>query len=176
MTTDDPSATGSTGDDPTSGGGTDGEPTADEADLLELINQYRADNGLPAIPTSPSMMIVAQTHAEDLAINNPAVGDCNLHSWSDAGPWTACCYTPDHAQAQCMWDKPRELTEYLGDGFEISASGTATAASALGAWQGSPPHNDVILNAGIWVDYPWGAMGAGMHSGYAVVWFGVDAG
>ncbi len=173
-TDDDPSSDGS--GDPTSGGGTmPGEPTADEAELLELINEYRMANGLPAIPTSTSMMIVAQTHAEDLAVNDPAVGACNLHSWSDAGPWTPCCYTPDHAQAQCMWDKPRELTDYPGNGYEISAAGTPTAASALSAWQGSPAHNDVILNQGIWADNPWGAIGAGMHSGYAVVWFGVES-
>jgi uncharacterized protein YkwD len=174
-TTSDPPAT----DDGSSGADTGppqpGEPTEDEAELLELIDAYRAMNGLPSIPTSTSMMIVAQTHAEDLALEHPDVGECNLHSWSDAGSWTPCCYTPDHAEAQCMWDKPRELTTYPGDGFEISASGTATAASALAAWQGSPPHDDVILNAGTWASYPWGAIGAGMHSGYAVVWFGVES-
>lgn len=174
-TTTDPTET--TTDDPSTSGDPPmpGEPSADEAELLELIDAYRAMNGLPSIPISTSMMIVAQTHAEDLAVNNPVTRECNLHSWSDAGTWGGCCYTDDHAQAQCMWDKPRELTDYEGDGFEISASGTPTALSALTAWQGSPGHNDVIINAGIWADYPWGAIGAGMNNGYAVVWFGVAA-
>jgi uncharacterized protein YkwD len=173
-TTTDPSET--TTDDPSSGGPPmPGEPTADEAELLELIDAYRAKNGLPSIPISTSMMIVAQTHAEDLAVNNPVTRECNLHSWSDAGAWGGCCYTDDHAQAQCMWDKPRELTDYVGDGFEIAASGTPTALSALTAWQGSPGHNDVIINAGTWADYPWNAIGAGMNNGYAVVWFGGEA-
>ena len=40
---------------------------------------------------------------------------------------------------------------------------TATPQGALSAWQNSPAHNDVILNAGIWQSYnPWPAMGVGM--------------
>ena len=64
--------------------------------------------------------------------NKPdAPPECNLHSWSDKGPWSACCYTPDHAQAQCMWDKPSELTNYPGNGYEISAAGYDSAQAAL---------------------------------------------
>lgn len=171
----DATATGDTASDGSTGEPEPGTPTAEEAELLELINAYRADNGLPAIPTSASMTIVAQTHAEDLFVNNPVTAECNLHSWSNAGSWTPCCYTDDHAQAQCMWDKPRELSTYPGNGYEIAASGTPDAASALAAWQGSPPHNAVILSQDIWVDHPWNAIGAGINNGYAVVWFGEEA-
>jgi hypothetical protein len=145
-------------------------------ELVELINAYRMDNGLPAITHCPSLALVAQTHCVDLADEGPHLASgCNLHSWSDAGSWTACCYTADHAQAQCMWDKPRELTVYTGNGYEISTTAAGSPGAALASWQSSPPHNDVILNQGIWADNPWLCIGAGMYGGFAHVWFGRES-
>jgi len=122
------------------------------------------------------LCIVGQTHTLDLALNNPNQGECNMHSWSAQGPWTPCCYTADHAQAACMWNKPGELTIYAGNGFENAVSGGAnlSTSQAVEAWKGSPAHNNVMLNLGIWEGYPWGAMGAGLYQGYATVWFGVQ--
>ena len=121
---------------------------------------------------------MAQTHVIDLAEEGPhTVGNCNLHSWSDAGTWSPCCYTPDHAEAQCMWDKPKEITVYPGNGYENSAGGgnNITPAGAVDLWKNSAAHNDVMLNQGIWANYQWGAIGAGLKDGYANVWFGVEA-
>jgi hypothetical protein len=135
------------------------------------------DNGLPAIPLCPSLALVARTHCYDLVEEAPhSPAECNLHSWSDAGDWSGCCYTPDHAQSQCMWDKPRELSDYTGNGYEISygSGGSATPAGALAGWQGSPGHNNVILNQDIWADHPWACIGAGIYMGYAHVWFGEE--
>jgi len=169
----------------TTGEGTTGEGTtgvipegcSDEAaELVTLINAYRAEKGKPAIPLSPSLCIVGDTHAQDLVDNSPdAAPECNLHSWSNAGSWSPCCYTADHAQAKCMWDKPKELTSYPGNGYENAALGAQGPAAALELWKGSPGHNDVILNQGIWKDFPWGAVGAGFDGGYAVLWFGQEA-
>lgn len=162
---------------------TSGEPppngcTPEALALVDLVNAYRAEKGLPAVPASPSLCIVGQTHVQDLADNAPHTqpGGCNLHSWSNAGAWTPCCYTPDHAQAMCMWIKPQELTEYPGYGYEnaAQAGGMITPEMALAGWQGSPAHNDVILNQGIWASHPWGAAGAGLHQGFAVLWFGEE--
>jgi uncharacterized protein YkwD len=152
------------------------QPNPDGAELVELVNAYRAEHSLPAIPYSPSLSCVAVTHVHDMA-DYPADSGagCNLHSWSDHGSWTACCYTPDHAQAQCMWDKPRELTDYPGNGYENAAAGAGSPAAALAMWQGSSAHNDVILNQGMWAGMPWGAIGAGLYQGYAVLWFGQEA-
>jgi len=151
--------------------------SAEESELADLINAYRADNGLAAIPVTVSLTAVAHWHVWDLELNSPHGGSCNLHSWSDQGVWSAVCYTSDHAQAQGMWDKPREITEgeYTGNGYEIAywSSGTATPSGALSGWQSSSGHNDVILNQGIWTGRdPWPAMGIGLRDGYAVVWFG----
>ena len=147
-----------------------------ELELYEAINDYRAANSLPPIPYSPSLSRVARTHSTDLLQESPhTVGDCNLHSWSDAGPWSSCCYTPDHAEAACMWDKPRELTDYPGNGYEISVFGTTTAQDALDAWKGSAGHNNVILNLEGWVDFPWSAMGVGADGAFINVWFGGES-
>jgi uncharacterized protein YkwD len=150
--------------------------TPDAIELIDLVNAYRAQNALPAIPASPSLCTVSTTHVHDLFDNAPHTqpGGCNLHSWSDQGPWTPCCYTPDHAQAQCMWDKPTELTVYPGYGYENAASGVGSPAQALQLWQSSPPHNEVILNIGIWANHPWQAIGADIYQGYSVLWFGEE--
>ena len=141
--------------------------------LSQVINQYRVDNGLTEIPISPSLTTVAETHVKDLVENQPDKGNCNLHSWSDKGAWSVCCYTSDHANAECLWSKPRELTSYTGNGYEISAwySGEMSENQALTQWQNSESHNNTILNKDIWTN-EWNAMGAAIYENYAVVWFG----
>jgi uncharacterized protein YkwD len=146
-------------------------------EIVDIINAVRAEHGLAAVPLSPSMCVVAATHNQDLAAHAPhAPAECNLHSWSDQGPWTGCCYTPDHAQAQCMWDKPGELTDYPGNGYEVSAAGGGlTPQSAVDLWMGSPGHRAVLLSEGAWADPPWMALGADLQDGFAAAWFGRQA-
>jgi hypothetical protein len=185
--------TGGSGAAGTGGSGSGGEGTGGSAadqfwpeslTLCELVNAYRVEEGLPPIPISVALMTVAETHVRDLNDHPGTVsGNCNMHSWSDGMPqlYSGCCYTPDHAQAACMWAKPGEITAgwganaYDGNGFEISAS-TSNPASALQLWKGSSGHNAVILNEGGWANFaPWPAMGCGAQGGYAHVWFGEDA-
>ncbi len=150
--------------------------TDEETKLYNMIIEYRAAYGLPAIPLSKSLTTVAKIHVNDLEDNFVDDGVCNMHSWSSKGNWTPCCYTSDHAQAKAMWSKPKELTKYTGYGFEIAHGGkgyTATAVSALNGWKSSTLHNDLILNHGRW-DRKWNAIGVGIYGGYAVVWFGWD--
>lgn len=147
-------------------------------DLAEAVNAYRESRGLDPIPISSDLTRVAQAHVDDLEANAPVTGACNLHSWSSGGDWSGCCYTDDHARSACMWDKPRELTGYDGNGYEIAAtsSGKECASGALQQWRSSPGHHDVILNRGPWADLRWRAMGAAVLGGYAVAWFGEEAG
>jgi hypothetical protein len=72
-----------------------------------------------------------------------------------------------------MWDKPREITDYPGHGFEIAAfaSPEMTAAGAVEQWKGSSAHHALILNQDQWSDR-WGALGAAVSEHYAVLWFG----
>lgn len=150
--------------------------TADEQKLYDLIMKYRAEKKLPSIPFSKSLSYVAHQHAWDLAVNQPAGGSCNMHSWSNKGNWSSCCYTADHKQAKCMWTKPQELTTYPGYGFEISCGGSANLSpdEALECWKSSVHHNNVIINLDIWKDYTWKSIGIAINGNYAVVWFGKE--
>ena len=148
------------------------EPSGSEKHLHQLINQYLAALNLPSIPLSRSLSFVARTHARD-STSQRAVGQCNLHSWSQAGTWTRCCYTPDHAQAECMWRKPRELTNYTAFGYEISA-GTSQPSGALNLWRTSAPHNAVITNQGMWSGRSWRSVGVGINGTHAHVWLGEE--
>lgn len=149
----------------------------EETKLYNLINKHRTANSLNQIPLSTSLTIVAQAHARDLHQNPTMINSrCNMHSWSNQGNWTACCYTSDHAQARCMWEKPRELSPYTGFGFEISYrnSENATAFKALKAWKKSDEHYSVIVNQESWKNSEWNALGIGIYGQYAVLWFGVE--
>lgn len=151
--------------------------SAEEMALYQKIMEYRKTLKLPVIPISASLTFVAQSHVWDLNTNKPDKGNCNLHSWSNKGKWKACCYTSDHKQAQCMWNKPSELSSYPGYGYEIStwSSGQVTAASAIESWKSSPGHNGVMANIGMWKSMQWKSIGIGLIDHYAVVWFGTDA-
>src|SRR6185503_20257055 len=99
---------------------------------------------------------------------------CNPHSWSSKGNWSPCCYTSDHKQAKCMWDKPAEIAGYLSPGFEIAyySSGGASAEEGLEGWKKSPAHNPPIINQGMWNKVSWKGIGIGIYKEYGVVWFG----
>lgn len=150
--------------------------SAEENKIYEQINAYRKQYKLPRIPLSASMTTVAQIHAKDLETNQPVKGKCNLHSWSDQGSWSACCYTNDHARAKCMWEKPKELSTYPGDGYEIAywQSDGANAKAAMSGWKKSTPHNNMLINRDIWKKLTWNACGVGLYGNYAVVWFGKE--
>ena len=144
--------------------------------LYGLINHYRQEQGLSIVPYSVSLSIVAETHLDDLIQHYTINDECNLHSWSENGNWTACCYTSDHAQAECMWNKPGELTNYKGAGYEIVAykSSGITAEGALELWKDSEGHNNVISNLGTWSGVEWQAMGTAIRGDYAIAWFGQE--
>lgn len=150
-----------------------------EARLAQMINDYRKSRKLPPIPLSASLSKVAKLHAIDLANNYKPGENCNLHSWSDDPRWSSCCYTPDHKKSDCMWDKPRELTSYSGDGYEIAYYSTFNYATpqaflddALKGWKSSKGHNEILINAGKWKTAEWKAMGVAVFGEYSVIWFG----
>ena len=164
-----------TGDTQTADSGAGGNtPGSVDRELFDVINAYRQSQALDPVDFSPSLTAVAEAHVADLEVNPPS-GSCNLHSWSNQPEWSGCCYTPDHAQAACMWNKPDEISGgvYSGYGYEISAytSGTMTAELARDLWIGSSGHHNVMINASPWTT-EWQAMGAAMSEHYAVVWFG----
>lgn len=150
--------------------------SAEEQDLYDLISAYRKSVNLPPIPLSQRLTKVAKAHTRDLmenysfSVNNT----CNPHSWSEKGGWTPCCYTADHKEAQCMWNKPKEIAGYPGLGYEIAyyTSGEASAVEAIEGWKKSPGHNPLLVNTGIWSNVKWKALGIALYGNYGVVWFG----
>jgi len=156
--------------------------SSEEMKLFQAINEYRLEKGLDKIPLSSSLCHVAKTHSKDLNHYYKRSNKCNLHTWSKNGRWSSCCYTSDHKQSECMWNKPRELTDYTGDGFEIAfakyrtgnADPELTAKEVLDGWKKSKGHNAVIVNKSSFKNLNWQAIGVGMHRGYATVWFGSE--
>lgn len=152
-------------------------------ELVRLINEYRAEPPyrLPPIPKSPKLTVVAGMHISDLR-HYPRATGCNAHSWSDGSSiWEGCCYMDDPhttlAQMQCMWKKPREITGYAGNGYEIMATSAPTAFAALDGWKNSVEHNAVILNqlapsGNDWTRRTWRALGTSIAGGIACAWFG----
>lgn len=148
----------------------------EEQRLVEIVNAYRVQNGRPALQASKWLSTTGQWHVWDLAENNPITATCNMHSWSGARPdlWQAVCYTPDHAQAVQMWQKPSQISagRYVGNGYENAVS-ASTADAALAWWQNSPAHNAVILQQPpVWSNVNFTALGVGLWGGLAVLWFG----
>jgi uncharacterized protein YkwD len=141
----------------------------EEEKLYRLINDYRAQNRLPAIPRSPALSLVANRHVRDLAGNLRKL----THGWSNC-PYNAS----DQTTYPCMWEAPKRLhTNYPGMSYENAhfKSGGATAESALSSWQNSAAHKAVILSQDVWHDYNWQAIGVGIYQDYAVIWFGKEA-
>lgn len=148
----------------------------EEKRLFDLIMDYRKSKGLKPLPYSAKLTKVAQAHVLDLTNNYDydTRGECNPHSWSDKGAWSSCCYTKDHAKKECMWDKPKEIANYEGEGYEIAyySGGEANAVEGLEGWKQSPGHNPLLINSDSWSKIEWKAIGVGIYKHYAVVWFG----
>ncbi|HEX8060636.1 MAG TPA: CAP domain-containing protein [Cyclobacteriaceae bacterium] len=148
----------------------------EEMKLYDLIMQYRKSKKLKKIPISAALTKTAQAHVRDLADNyvyDPENNQCNPHSWSDKGTWTPCCYTSDHREAACMWNKPKEIAGFTGYGYEIAywSSAGATAQEGLNGWKKSPGHNPLLINLGQWQKVEWKSIGIGFYKEYGVVWF-----
>jgi hypothetical protein len=73
-----------------------------------------------------------------------------------------------------MWDKPKEIADYQGQGFEIAyySSAGASAKEGLDGWKVSPGHNPLLVNSGIWKKVTWNAIGIALYKNYGLVWFG----
>lgn len=146
----------------------------DEFRLYELINAVRSEHGLPLIKLSKSLSFVASKHVLDLNLNHPDTSICNLHSWSDKGNWTACCYQPYVYDQKCMWNKPDELTDYRANGYELAYwdESVIIPDSLIGVWENIPEAMNIILGKGQWSDKKWYALGVGIMNNYVSVWFG----
>ena len=124
--------------------------TDDEYRLYELINAHRLVNGLKEVPLSASLCYVARTHVIDLYTNHPDTGICNLNSWSDKGDWTACCHNKYVPREECIRNKPKELTKYTGEGYELTYAEvlSTNADTVFRFWSEIEVANAFLLNEG----------------------------
>ena len=145
-----------------------------EKQLADSINRIRVSHGKKALPLSLSLSFVARAHVADLLNNRPDTSICNLSSWSDKGPWKACCYNKYVVNHDCMWKKPKELTGYPYRGYEMAAysQDSLRIDSILTMWKVSPEAMDMMLTDGIWEKKSWACMGVGVNAHYVSVWFG----
>lgn len=152
-----------------------------ELELYHQITAYRSEQGLAALRLSAALTTTAGRHVADTrenvwAENVTLPEGANLHSWSDA------YYYSDHRDPSVMWRAPARVgTDYPTAGYEISAAGFATTAEALEGWIGSPSHNAILTNTGVWAGVELQAIGlgvdttpgAGLYEGRIFhVWFG----
>ena len=146
----------------------------DEFRLYELINAHRVLNGDKEIPLSASLSYVARTHVIDLYTNHPDTSICNLNSWSDKGEWTACCHNKYVPQEDCVRNKPKELTNYSGKGYELTYAEVFNVHpdTVFRFWKKIDEANEFLLNEGQWEDKNWRAVGVGIYKSYAVIWMG----
>lgn len=146
--------------------------------LVDLINEYRAAQGLPEIALSPKLTAVAALHVRDLHDNRPHEKYGSMHSWSRSDRWRGGPFDRNDASTHAvMWDKPKDLFDYPGLGFEVTVKDARDAAHALATLRASKLHNDVLTNRGPWADrrWRWKAMGGVFYKGFASAWFGDKA-
>jgi uncharacterized protein YkwD len=140
---------------------------AREKELFHLINEYRAQNKLPALVLSDDLSIVANRHLLDLNINVKSL----THGWSN------CQYDiKNESTWDCVLKAPKRLgVNYQGNGYENlyrNFSAVATPALALEAWKKSTLHNSLILNLEAFKDLKWEGIGIAISSNYAAIWVG----
>lgn len=141
--------------------------TPDEQSLFDKVNQYRNENGRPALKFSASLSMVANRRVLDLNQNMRAI----THSWSN------CPYDiNDQKTWPCQTASPRRLNSgYAGDGYETVYGTTNPRVdinAALAAWKKSELHSSIILNKGMFESMPWEEMGVAISGIYASLWFG----
>jgi len=100
---------------------------AQEEAVVQLINQYRAANGLGALSTDSQLDDIARWKSQDMATNN-------YFSHTDS---------LGRDPFQRMADFGYTYNTWLGENL---AAGIETAQAAFELWKGSPSHNANMLN------------------------------
>ncbi len=153
--------------------------SSSEIELFNKINAYRAAKGLPELTISKSLSYVAYLHVRDLKFNRPdTTKGCNMHSWSAKGIWSAFCFPKEQSKKKSVWDKPRELTKYPAQGYEIiyhTSQGVAAADEVFNLWSSVAASQSIILNTGRYLKNKWKVAGVAIFNGYASMWFGEAA-
>ncbi|QIN84620.1 peptidoglycan DD-metalloendopeptidase family protein [Rubrobacter tropicus] len=115
-------------------GETDYSPV--EIDALNLINDYREENGLRPLELSDKLSTASARYAHDMAkydayeVPEPHV----------SGP------TDYYFEGATLTDRANREGYYASHYGENIAAGQDTGQKVFDAWRNSPPHNDMMLN------------------------------
>ncbi|HZQ37474.1 MAG TPA: CAP domain-containing protein [Dehalococcoidia bacterium] len=101
----------------------DGEEQA----MLDMLNAYRAQNGLGPVQFDEALQRAAAWKAVDMASNRYTAHDDSFRTWDQR--FRDCGYTAPYAF----------MAENLAGGFP-------TGAQTLNQWQNSPVHNENLLD------------------------------
>lgn len=100
-----------------------------ELEVVDLTNQFRAENNCPPLVVSQELMTAAHSHSEDMA-----TGDYFSHF--------------DLAGHSPQWRA--EQAGYTGmSGWENIAAGQPSAAAIMKSWMSSPGHRDNMLDCSL---------------------------
>lgn len=97
--------------------------------VIELVNQQRAQNGCPAVAKNDLLTLAAYRHSEDMAQN-----DYFAHDGKDGSKFS---------------DRISSAGYQFSLAAENLAAGTPGAEQAVQLWMDSPPHRANILNCGL---------------------------
>ena len=106
---------------------------AEELQFLDLINDYREQNGLRRVVFSDTLTVAAERHSKDMAKYRFFAHNTAGSSYYAVGsePW-------DRMEAE-GYDYNTFKGENLAVGYE-------TAEQAMQAWKESPSHNEAMLD------------------------------
>jgi len=105
----------------------------EERQFLQLINEYRANNGLEPLTLSDKLSVSSERHSQDMAKYGFFAHDTVTSSYYPAG--------------SAPWDRmAAEGYEYRTFKGENIAAGYDTAEESFKAWRESPSHNHAMLD------------------------------
>jgi uncharacterized protein YkwD len=106
---------------------------SEELQFLELISDYRTNNGLGSLVLSDTLAVAAEHHSEDMARYSFFAHNTAGSSYYPAGsrPW-------DRMAAEGY-----KYNTYKGENIAV---GYETAEQAFAAWRRSPSHNHAMLD------------------------------
>lgn len=146
----------------------------EERELLNLINDYRVENGLPALEISAALTYTADMHTADLFYNKPHIKGKSLYSWSNKGKWNKLNFKRAKKPIKDIKDKPSEITRYNGQSLEAVyySSGVFSPRLIFERWKQQPDINNMILNRQEYSTSMWKVIGVSHFEGFTSVWFG----
>ena len=117
-----------------------------QAEVLQLVNEQRANYGLSALTYSTQLEAVAYAHSKDMALNN--------------------YFSHTNLSGQSPFDRMRAAGISYRSAAENIAAGQKTPQEVVNAWMNSSGHRANILNSSVT------KMGVGIYSGgsYGVYW------